>query len=289
MVVLLLLLSSAFFLVPHVLSSPIASFIETRQSITTLSPSAIAAFKPYTLYASTAWCNASVTLTWTCGRNCDANPDFKPVASGGNSDSVQYWYVGYDPNLNAVIVAHQGTDTSHLSLDANLFPNLSSDIKVHSGFKESQADTATTVLASVKSAMSTFSTDAVTIVGHSLGGAIALLDGVYLNLQLPSANINVITYGMPRVGNGAFADYVDAHVSVSRVINREDLYPILPGQFMGFHHCSGEKHILDSGEWLACPGHDNEDERCSAGNVDNIFEGNTVDHTGPYDGVEMGC
>ncbi|KAF9016515.1 alpha/beta-hydrolase [Hymenopellis radicata] len=281
MVALLGLLSSAFFLVPHVLSSPINPLLEARQSITTLSASAIAAFKPYTYYASTAWCDASVTLTWTCGRNCDANPDFKPVASGGNSDSVQFWYVGYDPNLNTVIVAHQGTDTSHLlpiltdgdfflsELDDNLFPNLSSDIKVHSGFKEAQENTATTVLASVKSAMSTFSTNAVTIVGHSLGGAIALLDG--------------------QVGNEEFADYVDAHVSVSRVINREDLFPILPGQFMGYHHCAGEKHILDSGKWVACPGHGNDDERCSAGDVDFIFEGNTVDHTGPYDGVEMGC
>ncbi len=46
--------------------------------------------------------------------------------------------------------------------------------------------------------MSRFSTTFVAVVGHSLGGAIALLDGVYLDLQLPTASVSVISYGMPR-------------------------------------------------------------------------------------------
>ena len=37
-----------------------------------------------------------------------------PVASGGDGDSTQFWYVGYDPVLDEVVVAHQGTDTSKL-------------------------------------------------------------------------------------------------------------------------------------------------------------------------------
>ncbi|KAK0484103.1 Alpha/Beta hydrolase protein [Armillaria luteobubalina] len=94
--------------------------------------------------------------------------------------------------------------------------------------------------------MSTFSTISVTVVGHSLGGAIALLDRVYLDLQLPTVSVSVISYGMPRVGNQAFADYVDAHVSVSHVNNKKAPMPILLGRFLGFHHSSGEKHITDS-------------------------------------------
>lgn len=59
--------------------------------------------------------------------NCDANPGFKPLAAGGDGDSVPYcesaacfsfahgetWlsgYVGYDVNLKTVIVAHEGLD-----------------------------------------------------------------------------------------------------------------------------------------------------------------------------------
>lgn len=94
------------------------------------------------------------------------------------------------------------------------------------------------------------------MVGHSLGAAIALLDSVYLPLHLPSnTTFKTVTYGLPRVGNQAFADYVDANVGdVSHVNNEEDPVPILPGMFLGFHHPSGEVHIQDSGAWDACPG-----------------------------------
>ena len=66
--------------------------------------------------------------------NCDANPGFEPVASGGNGGDEQFCelpcecvsclmhvltyelpgYVGFDPSLGTVIVAHQGTNTSNL-------------------------------------------------------------------------------------------------------------------------------------------------------------------------------
>ena len=58
---------------------------------------------------------------------CQANPNFHPVAAGGDGAVVQYWYVGYDMDLKArlevtsllrftefsnqmVIVGHQGTN-----------------------------------------------------------------------------------------------------------------------------------------------------------------------------------
>lgn len=60
------------------------------QNITALLPSQVAWFKPYSYYASAGYCNAAVTLTWNCGTNCEANPSFIPVASGGDGDSTQW-------------------------------------------------------------------------------------------------------------------------------------------------------------------------------------------------------
>lgn len=58
-----------------------------------------------------------------------------------------------------------------------------------------------------------------------------------------------------QVGNEAFANYVDAHVtSLNHINNKKDLVPILPGRFLGFHHPSGEVHIQESNAWVACPG-----------------------------------
>ncbi|KAH7918457.1 alpha/beta-hydrolase [Leucogyrophana mollusca] len=273
-----------------------------RQSITALSTTQIDSYTPYTYYASAGYCTAAQTLAWDCGTNCEANPTFKPVASGGNGDSVQYWYVGYDPTLDTVIVSHQGTDPDEIlplvtdadffltSLDTTLFPGISSSIEVHNGFRDAQADTATDVLAAVESAMSNYSTTTVTMTGHSLGAAIAVLDSVYLPLHLPTGTtFKTIVYGLPRVGNQDFANYADANIHLTHINHEEDPIPICPGRFLGFVHASGEVHIEDSGEWANCPGQDNPSTQCIVGDVPNIFDGDLSDHDGPYNGVEMGC
>ncbi|KAF7309487.1 Lipase [Mycena indigotica] len=278
-----------------------APSLVARQAITSLTTAQVSAFKPFSFYASAAYCSPASTLAWNCGSNCAANAGFKPVASGGNGNSVQFWYVGYDPTLATVIVGHQGTDPSEIlslvtdakfflkSLNSTLFPGVSSSVEGHSGFVDEQALTASSVLAAVKTAISRFSAKKVTIVGHSLGGAIALLDSVYLPLHISGVTFRTITYGMPRVGNQAFADLASVGSTVTHINNKEDLVPILPGRSLGFHHPTGEIHIQDSGVWDSCPGQDNTSDLCTTGDVGNIFEGNSDDHDGPYDGVTMGC
>jgi len=284
--------------------TPIRPKNVTSQNITALRQSVINGFTPYTWYASAGYCQPNATLAWTCGTSCDNNPGFKPIASGGNGDSVQFWFVGYDPSLNEVIVSHQGTDPKELdslltdaeilrgqlNKDSSLFPGIDDSIEVHDGFKDAQADTATDILAAVQEGMSQYNTSAVTLTGHSLGAAIALLDSVYLPLHLPhNTTFKTTVYGLPRVGNQAFADYVDKHVSqLTHVNNKEDPIPTLPGRFLGYAHPAGEVHIEDSNEWDACPGQDNESKRCIVGDVPNIFDGNLENHDGPYNGIIMG-
>ncbi|KAG2345907.1 hypothetical protein BDR05DRAFT_879291, partial [Suillus weaverae] len=91
------------------------------------------------------------------------------------------------------------------------------------------------------------------------------------------------------VGNQAFADYVDAHIHLTHINNKEDPIPICPGMFLGFVHPAGEVHIEDSDEWAACPGQDNPSTQCTVGDVPEIWDGNESDHDGPYNGVKMGC
>ncbi|KAH9014453.1 lipase class 3 family protein [Lactarius pseudohatsudake] len=230
-----------------------------RQDITSLSTSQVSSFAPFTHFASTAYCNPSTTVNWSCGSNCQANPDFLPTASGGDGDATQF---------------------------SSLFPGIPSSVEAHNGFADEQAKTASEIL-SARTARSS-----VTVVGHSLGAALALLDGVYLRLNLnATVDVRVIGYGMPRVGNQDFADWVDAHLGdqVTHINNREDRIPILPPKLLGFHHASGEVHITDSGTWESCPGQDNPSTECIVGDVPNIFESNTSDHKGPYDGISMGC
>ena len=117
--------------------------------------------------------------------------------------------------------------------------------------------TATTILSYVQQTLSAHNASSVTVVGFSLGAALSLLDGVYLRLHLSSSvSVRVIGYGMPRVGNQAFADWVDSHLGgqVTHINDREDPIPIFPDRSLGFHHASVEVHITDSGSWENCPG-----------------------------------
>ena len=76
------------------------------------------------------------------------------------------------------------------------------------------------------------------------GAAIALLDSVYLPLHIPGVTFKTVVFGLPRVcaifsyvtliynsslkvGNQAFANYVDAHVkNLNHINNKEDFIPV---------------------------------------------------------------
>ena len=144
----------------------------------------------------------------------------------------------------------------------------------------------------MRQAISAHETSTVTTVGFSLGAALALLDAVFLRLQLPTTiTIKFVGYGLPRVGNQAWADLVDAQLpgNVAHINNKRDLVPILPGKLLGYHHPSGEIHIEESGDWVACPGQDNPSTQCIVGAVPTIFSGVERNHFGPYNGITMHC
>ncbi|KAJ1306613.1 hypothetical protein OPQ81_007611 [Rhizoctonia solani] len=275
------------------------ALVNRDTAVSVISAATISTYAPYASFASAAYC--STASTWTCAQ-CKNLPGFVPYATGGDGDAIPKWYVGWWPAQSTVVVGHQGTNPAQLeslltdaevileSLSTSLFPGVSSSVKAHDGFVKAQANTATTILAGVKSLLSTHSGSKVLVVGHSLGGAIATLDALYFKLNLPSTvSIKAVTFGLPRVGNQAFANLIDTQIAdFSYVTNEKDLVPILPGRFLGYVHPSGEKHIVAAGLWYACVGQDNTSVDCSTGAVPNIFDGNTDDHAGPYDGVYIG-
>ncbi|KAH7337824.1 Alpha/Beta hydrolase protein [Rhizoctonia solani] len=272
-----------------------------RDGVTVLSATDITSYAIYAQFARVGYCPPSKTSNWTCGDACNAIPDFTPYAAGGDGASVPFWYVGYHAGSHSVVVSNQGTDFDKFetvlldvqffqkNLDATLFPGVSEEVKAHSGFVDAQATSAAAKLAAVQLAMAGSGTNAITLTGHSLGGAISLLDSLYLSLNLPSVTIKTVTHGMPRVGNSEFANLIDSKIpDLSRVTNMDDLVPVLPGRRFGYVHPNGEKHIVSAGSWVACAGHDNPDKSCTTGAVPTIFNGRSKDHIGPYEGIYIG-
>lgn len=139
------------------------------------------------------------------------------------------------------------------------------------GFRDAHAKSAATILAAVKKVMSERGTTKVTLVGHSLGscsltlgckymcsfqrhsepgGALSFLEAVYLRSNLAtSTTFKIVTLGCPRVGNQAWADYIDAKVSLACRFTHPEypshLYPSVlgrdtPQQLGGsYSYCTG--------------------------------------------------
>jgi len=272
------------------------------RTATAVSASELASFAPYTQFARAAYCPTDILENWTCGEACEANADFEVSLVGGDGNDIQIYFVGYSPSLEAIVVAHEGTDPTQLesdltdvdfflaTLSTTLFPGVSSAVEVHSGFRDEHALTADIILAEVKSLMTSKGTNNIVTIGHSLGGALAELDTVFLRLNIPSATISSMTYGTPRVGNPAWAALVDSsNVNFHRIDNMQDLIPILPGRFLGFLHPAGEIHLLGEGDAVACSGDDDDSNaQCTDESVPTILEGNILDHLGPYEGIYIG-
>ncbi|CEL58747.1 Lipase OS=Rhizopus oryzae PE=1 SV=1 [Rhizoctonia solani AG-1 IB] len=279
-----------------------------RAGVTALTAAQVKTYEPYALLSRVGYCPASKTATWSCGASCSALPGMVVYASGGDGVVTPYWFVGYYPALNSVVISNQGTDASKFvpilidadfrldQLDTKFFPGLcrahARDLRRYvtpTGFQEAQKRGASAKLAAVKKAISERGTSLVTLTGHSLGGAISLIDALYLSINLPSAKLKVVTHGMPRVGNSEFAALVDSKIAdISRIVNEKDIVPIIPGRGLGFQHVSGEKHIVSPGNWVTCSGRDNTDAKCSIGTVPNILVGDVNDHGGPYEGISIG-
>ena len=88
------------------------------------------------------------------------------------------------------------------------------------------------------------------ITGHSLGGALATLCAAEARVVLGARARGVYTFGQPRVGNGAFADFLNQELGaqVFRHVNDKDIVPRVPLFGMGFHHWGREAEFNERGE-----------------------------------------
>ncbi|KAJ7176008.1 alpha beta-hydrolase [Mycena filopes] len=282
--------------------------LRPRLAPATLTPLAVADLDGLTSsiqFARAAYCPVDKLMAWDCGQACDANPNFQATLAGGMGNAVQFFFVGYYPLTNSVIVSHQGTDPVKLMsdltdlnllkgpLNATLFPGTPDGIEIHSGFRDEHALTADEIRTEVQRLIATKNATQVTVIGHSLGGALAELDALSLRLILdPAVGVNAVTFGTPRVGTPDFVSFFDSKVTdFKRVNNQKDLVPTVPGRFLGFSHPQGEIHIVDDDakQAVACPGNDDDtNEDCQIKTVPSILSGNILNHLGPYNGIFIG-
>lgn len=149
----------------------------------------------------------------------------------------------------------------------------------------------------------------VEIVGHGLGAGVGLLTALALQQELagPAAEayeqdlhdvaISATLFGLPRVGNQAFADWVDELVSdptsnlqINRVTSYSDTITHLPEKHLELAHPSiGEIWVgADPRTAYACRSEvdGTESAECSASIP--LDKTSLIDHSGPFGGVWIG-
>lgn len=150
---------------------------------------------------------------------------------------------------------------------------------VHSGFMTSWRNTRCTVVPHVEAALRDHPGYQLTLVGHSLGGAVAALAA--LEFQARGWEPHVTTFGEPRVGNAAFNRYLDERFNLGaesaedslyrRVTHMDDPVPLLPMEEWGYRMHAGEIFIGKSSlppapqDLKMCEG--DQDMNCIAGGI----------------------
>lgn len=83
---------------------------------------------------------------------------------------------------------------------------------------------------------------AVTVTGHSLGGALATLCAVDIQYNFGSkVQVDAYTFGAPRAGNSGFRDSYNERVPNSfRFVNGMDIVPALPRYWQSYRHVEKE-------------------------------------------------
>ncbi|KAG9290817.1 hypothetical protein G9A89_010965 [Geosiphon pyriformis] len=138
-------------------------------------------------------------------------------------------------------------------------------------------------------------------VGHGLGGVyvlLGMLELIALNLK---QNINVYTFGQPRVGNRQFAHYVNSLTSkmrIHRITNMDDYVPRLPPSVSFYTHTMLEYWIeaddclCSTGKLFVCAGpvsgRDHFIEESQPCN-NQYSTNNYAVHNGPYFLWKMQC
>lgn len=143
---------------------------------------------------------------------------------------VKFFLVRDDIKETQMIVIRGSANLTNWIVDFKFWKIKDSwlDIRVHKGFYEATREV---FWDSVFDLNPTYKT---TITGHSLGGAIAILLGMYLD-SFGHPETDVITFGQPRVTNKSGANKFKTF-PFQRVIITADLIPHLPPRWLGYRH-----------------------------------------------------
>ena len=224
-----------------------------------------------------------------CASRCQDFPNFDLVTTWNTgpllSDSCGYIVLSHPPSPPRIIIAFRGTySVTNTIIDLSTIPQAyipypgdddededeqdeglrkraispqkaeCTDCTVHAGFMASWRHTRAEILPHLKEVVKKYPHYRVTLVGHSLGGAVAALAS--LDFEARGWKPQVTTFGEPRIGNQGLMQYIDQAFSTGsqmnitgryrRVTHVDDPVPLLPLTEWGYQMHAGEVYISKS-------------------------------------------
>ncbi|KAF5527941.1 Lipase A [Colletotrichum aenigma] len=276
---------------------------------------------------------SGISRPFSCVSRCNEFPSFNLITAWNTgvllSDSCGYIAVDHgvrrpgdegrfegEVGDKAIIVAFRGTySITNTVVDLSTIPqeyvpypspddgddeppreHRCEDCTVHMGFLASWRQARKLVLPELKRLREEYPDYPVHLVGHSLGGAVAMLAALEIKVSLGWDDVIVTTFGEPKVGNQGLCDYVDTVFGLDkedgeernamnrtyrRVTHAGDPVPLLPLTEWGYKPHAGEFYIAKSElspsieDVLVCRG--DSDSRCITKGDGGLFESTARD------------
>jgi len=138
--------------------------------------------------------------------------------SGGDQKDEVAFEVKQENGISIIVIRGTANDANVLSdIDVRLVDDARTGIKLHKGFR----DVAVTIMQIIDTTKTLEHT--VHVTGHSLGGAVAQIIGMWLHKR--GKNVQIFSYGSPKVSSQVLPGGQPTHW---RVVRRSDPIPLSP-------------------------------------------------------------
>ncbi|KAL0076055.1 lipase [Phycomyces blakesleeanus] len=207
--------------------------------------------KLYTALAANSYCRTVVPLNiWACPH---CSKDDTLVKSFSSLIFDTSGFIVRNDKAKTINLSFRGTNSirsfiTDIELVSQPYPPVKG-ARLHTGFYNSYLEVQNIVVSSMIDQITKYSGYKVTVSGHSLGGAVAVISAMDLyqrDTRFTSSNLVVYTFGSPRIGNKEFAYYAaGTGIKIQRVVNNRDIIPHLLPQAIGYYH-NGDEYWIKS-------------------------------------------
>lgn len=213
-----------------------------------------------------SYCVGSVG-TWDC-KTCNPGVELYDVIENGGVRVLN----AFDYEKNLIIVSFRGSSNTMNWLDnlqvshCNPYQTFSS-VSVEKGFYKALSFVREPLYDNIYKMMGMCSQCTLLITGHSLGGALSTLAAfelVHQEQKIRPENIQLITFGSPRVGNDEFKELMQSISKSWRITHYYDIVPHVPEEFLKYIHISQEIwYNEENTKYVECDDLHKEDKSCS--------------------------